>query len=228
MVDAVLECCLIFVSLFYLCNELKNSICLFLYSLGFIPTHTPYTRGFQLTKECEAFVCGSAQTLVYKCIHPVWVYERYRCHMEITSDTYSLGQMGEKSVPLTCTMERTFPENCCLLWLYNSLIHQSTDASLLSERIQRERWDFTVAQKENWSPSASSPHPDLQTGWTQPKEAAALRPPTDWQLHIGIPMTARKELAAILPPRAPSLQGTINTSPSKNWIARYFIQPNDS
>lgn len=191
-------------------------------------THTHHTHRFQFSKECNAFICGSAQTLVYQCIHPVWVYERYRCHMEITSDTYSLGQMGEKSVLLTCTMEKTFPENRCSLWLCNSLIHQSTDASLLPERSQRERWDLTAAQKENWSPSASSPHPDLQTGWTQPQEAAALRPPTDWQLHIDIPMTARKELAAILPPRAPSLQGTINTSPSKNWIARYFIQPNDN
>jgi len=148
--------------------------------------------------------------------------------METTSDTYSLGQMGEKSVPLTLSMQRTFSKNCCLLWLYISLIHQSTDASLLFERRWRERWDLTVARRENRSPSASSPHPDLQTDWTQPKEAATLRPPTDWQLHVGIPVTARKELAAVLPPRAPSLQGTIYTSPSKTWIPRYFIQPNDN
>ena len=38
-------------------------------------------------------------------------------------------------------------------------------------------------------------------------DPAVLRPPTDWQLRAGIPMTARKELAAILPPRAPSLRG---------------------
>lgn len=153
---------------------------------------------------------------------------RYRCHMETTSDTYSLGQMGEKSVPLTLTMQRTFSENRCLLWLYISAILQSTYANLLSERSRRKRWGLAMAQRENRLPSASSPHPDLQTGWTQPKEAAALRPPTDWQLRVGIPMTARKELAAILPPRAPSLRGTIYTSPSKNWIPRYFIQPNDN
>lgn len=58
-------------------------------------------------------------------------------------------------------------------------------------------------------------------GWTQPKEADALRPPTDWQLHVGIPMTARKELAAVLFLRAHSLQGTIYPSPYKNWIPRY-------
>lgn len=34
--------------------------------------------------------------------------ERYSCHMETTSDTYDLGQMGEKSVPLTLAMQRTF------------------------------------------------------------------------------------------------------------------------
>lgn len=51
---------------------LKNAICLLLYSSGFIPTHTPCTHSFQLSKECDAFICGSAQTLVYQCIHPVW------------------------------------------------------------------------------------------------------------------------------------------------------------
>lgn len=87
---------------------------------------------------------------------------------------------------------------------------------------------LTVAQRENRLPSASSLHPDLHTGWTQCKEAAALCPPTSWQLHVGIPMAAGKELAAVLPPRAPSLQETIYTSPSKNWLPRYFIQPNDN
>lgn len=32
--------------------------------------------------------------------------EIYRCHMVTTSDMYGLGQMGEKSVPLTLTMQR--------------------------------------------------------------------------------------------------------------------------
>lgn len=72
LLQRLMPCYLIFISLFYLCNKLKNAICLFLYSSGFIPTHTPCTHSFQLSKECDAFICGSAQTLVYQCIHPVW------------------------------------------------------------------------------------------------------------------------------------------------------------
>lgn len=142
--------------------------------------------------------------------------------------THTAWDKWEKNLCHSCSPCKELFLKIVVCFGFVSLMHQSTDASFLSERRRRHRWSLTVARRENRSPSASSPHPDLQMGWTQPKEAAALRPPTDWQLHVGIPMTARKELAAILPPRAPSLRGTIYTSPSKTWIPRYFIQPNDN
>lgn len=69
--------------------------------------------------------------------------ERYRCHMETTSDMYGLGQMGKKSVPLTLTMQRVvffLSENLKLFWLYMSLMHQNADTGLSSEQSQRGRW----------------------------------------------------------------------------------------
>lgn len=155
--------------------------------------------------------------------------ERYSCHMETTSDTYGLGQMGEKSVPLTLAMQRTFfAENRYFVLTLHVSEAPKHRHQLVSRKSWGEKWGSAMAWRGNRSPWASFPHPHLQRGWTQPKEAAVLRPPTDWQLHVGIPIAARKELAAILPPRAPSLRGTIYTSPPKNWIPRCFIQPNDS
>lgn len=101
-------------------------------------------------------------------------------------------------------MQRTFSENCYLLWLCISLMHQSTDASLLSERSQRKRWGLTVAQRENWSPSASSHHPDLWMGWTQSKEQLRYAHPPTGSSTLAFPWLPGKSwLPSCLPELLP-------------------------